>query len=60
MPMTVLRRLDVVLEDTMQVVLDIKAMLDKEGFVEQRLVLRHVANQTFYSTTKFTMRDIRT
>ena len=59
LPMTVLRRLDVVLEDSKQEVLDTKAMLDKEGFVEQDVVLRDAANQTFYNTSKFTLWDLR-
>ena len=59
LPMTVLRRLDVVLEDTKQEVLDTKAMLDNEGFVEQDVVLRDAANQTFYNTSKFTLWDLR-
>ena len=35
LPMTVLRRLDVVLEDTKQAVLDMKEMLDQAGVVDQ-------------------------
>ncbi len=37
LPMTVLRRLDAVLEPTKQAVLDMKASLDKTGIVHQRL-----------------------
>ncbi len=59
LPMTVLRRLDAVLEDTKQAVLDMKAVLDKAGVVEQRNALRAAAGQAFYNTSKFTLRDLR-
>ena len=54
-----LRRLDSVLEDTKQEVLDTKEMLDKEGIVEQDAALRAAAGQAFYNTSKFTLRDLR-
>ena len=57
LPMTVLRRLDAVLEDTKQAVLNDKAMLDAAGVVEQESALRLVAGQTFYNTSKFTLCD---
>ena len=59
LPMTVLRRLDAVLEDSKQAVLDMKANLDAEGIVEQDLALRQASGQAFYNTSKFTMRDLR-
>ena len=59
LPMTVLRRLDSVLEDTKQEVLDTKEMLDKAGVVEQDAALRAAAGQAFYNTSKFTLRDLR-
>ena len=59
LPMTVLRRLDAVLEDSKQAVLDMKANLDSEGIVEQDLALRQASGQAFYNTSKFTMRDLR-
>ncbi len=59
LPMTVLRRLDAVLEDSKQAVLDMKANLDKAGVVEQEATLRQVAGQAFYNTSKFTLRDLR-
>ena len=59
LPMTVLRRLDAVLEDTKQAVLDMKAQLDDAGIVEQKEALRHAAGQAFYNTSKFTLRDLR-
>ena len=57
--MTVLRRLDAVLEDTKQAVLDMKALLDKVGNVEQRNALEAAAGQAFYNTSRFTLRDLR-
>ena len=59
LPMTVLRRLDAVLEDTGQAVLDMKGSLDGAGIVEQDQALRHAAGQAFYNTSKFTLRDLR-
>jgi len=59
LPMTVLRRLDAVLEPRKQDVLDTKAMLDRAGITNQDLVLRQAAGQAFYNTSKFTLRDLR-
>ena len=59
LPMTVLRRLDAVIEDTKQAVLDMKAVLDRAGVVEQDGALRTAAGQAFYNTSKFTLRDLR-
>ena len=59
LPMTVLRRLDAVLEDTKQTVLDMKASLDTAGVVAQDQALRHAAGQAFYNTSPFTLRDLR-
>jgi len=58
LPMTVIRRLDVVLEPTKQAVLDMKATLDKAGIVNQDAALRRAAKQAFYNTSKFTLRDL--
>jgi type I restriction enzyme M protein len=57
--MTVLRRLDAVLEPTKQAVLDMKASLDTAGIVHQDQALRQAAGQAFYNTSKFTLRDLR-
>ena len=59
LPMTVLRRLDAVLEDSKQDVLEMKAVLDAAGVVEQDPALRQAAGQAFYNTSKFTLRDLR-
>ncbi len=59
LPMTVLRRLDAVLEEGKQAVLDMKASLDRIGLIEQDDALRQAAGQAFYNTSKFTLRDLR-
>ena len=58
LPMTVLRRLDSVLEDRKQSVFDMKTTLDEAGVVEQDQALRQAARHAFYNTSKFTMRDL--
>ncbi len=59
LPMTVLRRLDAVLEDSKQAVLEMKVTLDKANVVEQDSALRQAAGQAFYNISKFTMRDLK-
>ncbi len=59
LPMTVLRRLDAVLEPTKQAVLDMKGSLDAAQVVHQDPALRQAAGQAFYNTSKFTLRDLR-
>ena len=59
LPMTVLRRLDAVLEDSKQAVLDMKDTLDDAGIIEQDATLRQIAGQAFYNTSKFTLRALR-
>src|SRR5215207_1478966 len=59
LPVTVLRRLDAVLEPTKKAVLDMKASLDKAGITNQDAALRQSAGQAFYNTSKFTLGDLR-
>ena len=59
LPMTVLRRLDAVLEGSKQAVLDMKATLDAAGVVEQDAALRQAAGQAFYNISGFTLSDLR-
>jgi HsdM N-terminal domain/N-6 DNA Methylase len=59
LPMTVLRRLDAVLEPTKQAVLDMKVSLDKAGITNQDQALRQAAGQAFYNTSKFTLGDLK-
>jgi len=59
LPMTVIRRLDAVLESTRQAVLEMKAMLDGARVTNQDQALRQAAGQAFYTTSKFTLKDLR-
>jgi type I restriction enzyme M protein len=59
LPMTVLRRLDAVLEPTKQAVLDMKALLDHAGITNQDQALRQAGSHDFYNTSKFTLRELR-
>ena len=59
LPMTVLRRLDAVLEPTKKAVLDMKVSLDKKKITNQDPALRQAAGQAFYNTSKFTLRDLK-
>lgn len=59
LPMTVLRRLDALLEPNKQKVLDMKASLDKARIANQDAALRQASGQAFYNTSKFTLRDLR-
>lgn len=59
LPMTVIRRLDSLLEPTKQAVLDMKASLDKAKIVHQDQALRQASGQSFYNASKFTLRDLK-
>ena len=59
LPMTVLRRLDAVLEPTKAAVVQMKENLDKARVTNQDAALRQAAGQAFYNTSKFTLRDLR-
>jgi type I restriction enzyme M protein len=59
LPMTLLRRLDAVLEPTKKAVLAAKANLDKAKITNQDAALRAASEQGFYNTSKFTLRDLR-
>lgn len=59
LPMTLLRRLDAVLEPRKQHVLQVKATLDELGIVDQDATLRDAAKQDFYNTSSYTLRDLR-
>ena len=59
LPMTVVRRLDTLLEPTKPAVLEMKATLDRAGVVNQDQALRQAVGQAFYNTSKFTLRDLR-
>ena len=59
LPMTVLRRLDAVLEPTKQAVLDMRRLLDRDGITHQDAALRQAAGQAFYNTSPFLLRDLK-
>ena len=59
LPMTVLRRLDAVLEPTKQAVLEMKAALDREQITNQDDALRSASGQAFYNTSPFRLRDLK-
>ena len=58
LPMTVIRRLDAVLEPTKKAVLDMKEQLDAAGIANQVGPLRGAAGQSFYNTSPFRLRDL--
>jgi type I restriction enzyme M protein len=57
--MTVIRRLDAVLEPTKKSVLDMKERLDKEKVVNQDQLLKWASDQAFYNISPFTLSDLR-
>ena len=59
LPMTVIRRLDAVLEPTKEAVLRMKAQLDEAGITNQDRALRQAAGEAFYNTSPFRLRDLR-
>ena len=59
LPMTVLRRLDSLLELSQPAVLEMKTSLDKAKIIHQDQALRQAAGQSFYNTSKFTLRDLK-
>ncbi len=58
LPMTVIRRLDAVLESTKQAVLEMKGRLDDAGITNQDAALRHESGHAFYNTSPFRLRDL--
>ena len=59
LPMTVIRRLDAVLEPTKQQVVDLKKRLDEADIADQTGPLQQAAGQQFYNASPFTLRDLR-
>jgi len=59
LPMTIIRRLDALLEPTKQAVLEMKSRLDSAGISNQNAALRNVSGQAFYNTSPFTLRDLK-
>ena len=59
LPMTVIRRLDAVLEPTNDKVLAEKKLLDEAGIIDQVGPLQQAADQQFYNASPFTLKDLR-
>ncbi len=59
LPMTVIRRLDTLLEPTKAAVLQMKTLLDQQKVVNQDSALCHASGQAYYNTSQFTLRDLR-
>ncbi len=59
LPMTVIRRLDAVLEPSKDDVLRMKAQLDEAGITNQDRALRQASGEAFYNTSPFRLRDLR-
>lgn len=58
LPMTVIRRLDVVLEDTKQAVLEMKEQMDIAGVKEQYAPLSKASKHAFYNVSPFKLKDL--
>ena len=58
LPMTVIRRLDAVLEPTKDAVLRMKEQLDAAGITNQDAALRQTSGEAFYNTSAFRLRDL--
>jgi hypothetical protein len=58
LPMTVIRRLDAVLEETKPAVLEMKKKLDKAGITNQTAALCNAAGQSFCNSSPFCLRDL--
>ena len=58
LPMTVIRRLDAVLEPTKEGVLAAKKRLDAAGITNQDAALRQASGEAFYNTSPFRLRDL--
>ncbi len=59
LPMTVIRRLDALLEPTKTAALQMKRQLDAAGIVNQHGALCQAAGQAFYNASPFTLRDLK-
>lgn len=59
LPMLVLRRIDVLLEQTKDAVIQMKEQLDKNKIENQAPVLYDITGYPFYNTSKFTMKTLK-
>lgn len=58
LPMTVIRRLDIVLEETKQDVLAMKEKMDSAGIKEQYAPLSNASGHAFYNVSPFKLKDL--
>jgi len=59
LPMTVIRRLDTVLEATKEAVLKLNRQLDEAGVAHKHAALCQASGNAFYNISPFTLRDLR-
>ena len=59
LPMTVVRRLDAVLDPTKEAVLKMNGQLDRAGIANKHAALCQASRQAFYNTSPFTLRDLK-
>lgn len=59
LPMTVIRRLDAVLEDSKEAVLVMKKTLDEAGILNQTDALCSAAGEAFCNSSPFTLKDLK-
>jgi type I restriction enzyme M protein len=59
LPMTVIRRLDALLEPTKEAVLSMKKQLDGAGIANQHAVLCQASGEAFYNISPFTLHDLK-
>ena len=59
LPMTVIRRLDAVLEPTKEAVLAEKKLREEQGFVRPDDMLKGASGEAFYNDSPFTLRDLK-
>lgn len=57
--MTVIRRLDAVLEDSKEAVLAMKKTLDEAGILNQTDALCSAAGEAFCNSSPFTLKDLK-
>ena len=59
LPMTVIRRLDALLEPSKEKVLGMKKQLDEVGIANQHAALCQAAGEAFYNVSPFTLRNLK-
>ncbi len=59
LPMTVIRRLDALLESSKEKVLAMKKHLDGAGVANQHVALCQASGEAFYNVSPFTLRDLK-